>query len=68
MLVNFDRICLLKNIFKLYKLEIYILDFEYELKCDEILNIVSDLEKYLKKGIIYYEEVIKIIMMFMDFE
>lgn len=68
MLVNFDRICLLKNIFKLYNLEIYILDFEYELKCDEILNIVSDLEKYLKKGIIYYEEVIKIIMMFMDFE
>lgn len=63
---NLDRIRSLKNTFKSHNPEIHISDSEYESKCDEILNIVSDLEKYLKKGTIYHEEVIKITMMSMD--
>lgn len=63
---NLDRIRSLKNTFKSHKPEIHIPDSEYDSKCDEILKIVSDLEKYLKKGTRYQDEVIKITMMSMD--
>lgn len=63
---NIDRIRSLKNTFKSHKPEIHITDVEYESKCDEILEIVSDLEKYLGKGTSYQDEVMKIKTMSMD--
>lgn len=53
MLVNIDRICLLKNIYKLYKLKIDILDLDFKMVCDEILKSIFDLEMYLGNKIDY---------------
>lgn len=52
-LVNIDRICLLKNIYKLYKLGIDILDLDFNMVCDEILKSIFDLEMYLGNKINY---------------